>query len=498
MPWTPEDAKKFTKNADSEKKQRQWAAVANGMLEQHGDEAKAIAAANASVADALWLGDKFLLANDKLKIPIYGPDGILRLVYEEEEDDDDDDELDDAVRDSVRRRVSMVDAIALDVGAKLRETDDGYIAAMPRVARTGIQIYGGDECGRPDMAQVRVYRPEAQVFAKNALHSFAHKPVTIDHPNVPMTADNWKQFAVGHTGDEILRDGGTVRIPMVLMDASAVRAFKDGKKQLSVGYTCDLDWTAGKTAAGEQYDAVQTHIRANHLAVVAAARGGPQLTIGDDHEGDQTMSTLRTVVVDGIECQMTDVAASIVNKTISALNDQIKKMKDADDDDEEEQKKKDKDTDDAMKALDAAVKAKDAEIVTLKQQLKDVELTPEKLDALVKDRQIAIEKGCAVLGVDKLKVDGKSVAEIRKQVVDAKLGDLAKGWDANQIAASFNTIVADVRLPDGSSGPRDGFRDAVRAFGGRHIDSYTDQRPKAYADYDKEQANAWRNPAKTA
>lgn len=50
MPWTPRDAYSHTKKADSPAKQRQWAHVANAILEESGDEARAIREANAAVA----------------------------------------------------------------------------------------------------------------------------------------------------------------------------------------------------------------------------------------------------------------------------------------------------------------------------------------------------------------------------------------------------------------------------------------------------------------
>lgn len=166
--------------------------------------------------------------------------------------------------------------------ASVRRTSSGYLVAQARVARTGIQIYGGKEVGRPDMERVRVYRSEREVFGQDALRSFAHRPVTIDHPAEPVTADNWRTHAVGQTGDEILRDGKFIRVPLVLMDAAAIKRVEDGHRELSVGYTCDLKWEPGVTADGEQYDAVQTGIRANHLAIVKEARGGGDLRIGDN------------------------------------------------------------------------------------------------------------------------------------------------------------------------------------------------------------------------
>ncbi len=50
MPWNPTDAKRFTKKADSPKKQRQWSHVADSELAKTGDEARAIKAANSVVS----------------------------------------------------------------------------------------------------------------------------------------------------------------------------------------------------------------------------------------------------------------------------------------------------------------------------------------------------------------------------------------------------------------------------------------------------------------
>jgi hypothetical protein len=184
------------------------------------------------------------------------------------------------------------DAITLD---GLRRTSDGYLVATAKVARTGIQIYTGSEVGRPNLAQVRVFRPEAEVFSKDTLASFAHRPVTLDHPSSMVTADNWQSLAKGWTDGEIARDGEFIRVSMLVADRATIQAIEGGKRELSMGYTTDLKWEAGRTAAGEPYDAIQTTIRANHLAVVTAARGGSQLRLGDSqpHQENPAMSALQ-------------------------------------------------------------------------------------------------------------------------------------------------------------------------------------------------------------
>lgn len=49
MPWTPADATRHTKKANTPKKKRQFADVANSILARTGDEGRAIRGANAAV-----------------------------------------------------------------------------------------------------------------------------------------------------------------------------------------------------------------------------------------------------------------------------------------------------------------------------------------------------------------------------------------------------------------------------------------------------------------
>lgn len=404
--------------------------------------------------------------------------------------------------------MQFYDSLIVDKNT-VRETPDGYLAADARVARTGIQIYGGKEVNKPDMERVRVYRPENEVFAPDSIKSYAHRPVTNNHPPVPVSATNWRKYSVGHTADEVLRDGDFIRVPLVMMDSQVIKDYRDGKRQLSLGYTCDFKWESGKTPGGEEYDAVQTNIRANHLAVVKDARGGSELRIGDedgskkdsadtyvdaadelDNVGDKRNkgdSRMKTIVVDGISCEMSDTAAQVVQKMQDNFSENFKKAKE-----ETEEEKKKRLAAEAKAATDTAtfqtqIATKDTEIVTLTAKLKDATLTPQALDKLVQDRGVTKEKARAVLG-DKLVVDGKTDSEIRRQVVDAKLGDVAKGWNEDQYAASFAAIVADVKVADGAS-------DVANAFKHTHVNTAdaNAMKTKAYDTYDADIQNRWQN-----
>ena len=157
-------------------------------------------------------------------------------------------------------------------GTRIR--DDGYLVADAKCARTGVQRYLGIEVNRPDLEFVDVLRPESEVFNDEAMKSFAHRPVTNDHPSEPVNSENWKEVAVGQTSDEIRRDQKYLRVPLMIADKSTIDQVQSGKRELSSGYTCDLEFEAGVTSEGVTYDAIQKNIRANHVAIVSRGRAG--------------------------------------------------------------------------------------------------------------------------------------------------------------------------------------------------------------------------------
>jgi len=368
----------------------------------------------------------------------------------------------------------FVDRLILDQAT--RRTADGYLLAAPRVARTGIQEYLGDELGRPDMPIVRVYRPEEEVFSKDSLLSFGHRPVTIDHPPVLVDASNWKKYSAGQTDADVIRDGEYVRIPMMLMDKEAIRDVESGKVELSAGYTADIDWTPGVTPDGQPYDAVQRNIRGNHIAIVDRARGGSALRIIDTKpEADMAD---RSIVLDGITVSVSDTAAQVIAKyqrdteeKVKADEDRIKELED------ELAALKEK-----MKDEEKELETKDAAIATLQAQLADAKLTPEKLDAAVRSRAAVIDAAKALMS--NVVVDGKSESEIRRQVVDAKLGEKAKGWSDEAIEASFHTLAGGSTIT----------RDYANQFNQSPVQvADTDKAYRAYLD---SISNAWKGGAK--
>lgn len=384
----------------------------------------------------------------------------------------------------------LTDTMVFD-SASVRRTPDGYMTATARVARTGIQIYKGSEVGRPDMERVRVYRPGDSVFDDAALRSIAHKPITLDHPPQGVNSKNWKKLARGQVGSRVVRDGEFVEVPLVLMDEDAIQSVVAGTKELSLGYSTELKWGSGMTLDGQPYDAVQTAIRANHLAVVGAARGGSMLRIGDEHQTEESIMAMKSILVDGVTLEMSDTAAAVVQRALSVADAAVKKAEE----ERDEEKKKAKDakaaSDAALADAKKSVEAKDGEIVVLKKQVADAEMTPAKLDALVKDRQNVIDRAVKIGGTA-ITVDGKTLAEIKRQVVVHKLGDAAvKDMSDAAIDGAFYALTADATVT------RSGVMDTARAFStpSGNIHSSQQARDAAWEQQGKDMANAYKTKA---
>lgn len=367
--------------------------------------------------------------------------------------------------------------------AGTRRTADGYLVADVRTARTGLQDYAGHEVGKPDVPVVKVYRPADQVFARDSLGSYAHKPVTNSHPTEAVTAANWRDVAVGQIGDEVARDGEFVRIPLVVMDAAAITAIEGGKRELSAGYTCDLAFEDGVTPDGQPYQAVQRNIRINHVAIVQHGRAGSQARIGDgawgaqpipntDSHKEKSMSDkpLKTVTVDGLSIETTDQGAQVIAKLQQQLADTAGKLSDA------EKKAKE-----AQEEAEKKLAKKDAEIDALKGKVLD----GAALDAAVQARGDLLAKARAI--VPDLKTDGLADAAIRKAVVVAKLGDAMKDKAEAYIDARFDILAEDAAGADQT-------RQAIAHLQPKNIGDARTQANDAWAQSVTD-LNAWRKEA---
>lgn len=353
---------------------------------------------------------------------------------------------------------------------------DGRIAVNARVSRANnVQLYAGSELNRPDMQVVRVYRPADEVFNTDSMRTFPHKVMTLGHPDGPAQFD---KHATGWIGDEVARDGDFIRVPMVIAHAKAVQAYKDGVRELSVGYMGELDWTPGITDSGENYDARLTEIVVDHVAQVKHARGGHELRIGDWRAADVGISdsavtngankvTTKTVLVDGIPVEVTDAGAQVIATLQQRLADERKAAADAA-----------TTAGNTVAERDRTIAARDAEIATLKA----AKLDDAAVEKLVADRAALIDRAKKLADAD---YSGKSPAAIRKAAVSAKMGDAAIADKSDvYVEAMFDHLSAQA--------PSDTFRTTV-------IDSKGGGQPTDhYKAYQQSLTDAWKQTTKGA
>lgn len=304
------------------------------------------------------------------------------------------------------------------IAFKAKITKEGYLEDTPIIARTGIQIYK-----KADGTIMRELRLPEHVFAEDSLASYAGKPITDDHPPEPVNAANYKKYSKGTISGPAFPDGKDLRAHVIVQDGETIeKAIKEGKIELSAGYTVVLDETPGFWE-GQEYDAIQTKIDVNHLSVVKRGRAGnarlnldsdDAVSINEDEEiiMSETLSRLR--LDSGLEYQ----AAPEVIQAYENLR---------------------KDISEAGKKLDNLTAERD----TLKSQIESADKVRsdalEKARAEVKARS-NLDKVAETFKIDG---DGKTDREVKELVIKSVRADadLANKSD-DYINAAFDFSVS--------------------------------------------------------
>ena len=162
-------------------------------------------------------------------------------------------------------------------------TPEGYLKDRPILTSTGIFEYTNS-----DGSVRRELRLPEDVFDPESLASYKGKPIIITHDAGMVTKDNVHKFQIGTILTEGYRSGEDVRAEIVIHNTDAMKDC--GLKELSLGYSLDLDETPG-VWNGQHYDAIQRNIRINHLALVREARAGDQARLNID--GRDSENTLK-------------------------------------------------------------------------------------------------------------------------------------------------------------------------------------------------------------
>lgn len=181
------------------------------------------------------------------------------------------------------KRVQRYDSAK--ISAKIDE--NGFLVDYPVVARIGLQVY------QTPFGERREFRPASEVFKQDSLDTYSGKPITLGHRTV--NSKNARQVVVGACSGSGMPDGIGVKAPLVVYDDEAIKkAQAKLAAEISVGYTSeDIDragWGSNETgeyifeedmkqdevipAGWVKFDALQTNIRVNHIALVFKGRAG--------------------------------------------------------------------------------------------------------------------------------------------------------------------------------------------------------------------------------
>ena len=177
----------------------------------------------------------------------------------------------------VLKRVERLDSIPL---SDTYWTEEGYLIDKPIVTSVGIFEYRN-----PDGSTRRELRLPEHVFDKDSLASYRGKPVILTHRAGSVDKDNVDREHIGTILSEGMADGDDVRVEIIIHDTDIIK--QTGLRELSLGYSLDLDETPG-TWNGQHYDAIQTNIRINHLALVDKARAGEQARLNIDSRDENS------------------------------------------------------------------------------------------------------------------------------------------------------------------------------------------------------------------
>ena len=202
------------------------------------------------------------------------------------------------IRDAPKlREVKRLDSIRLDRNDSTYFTDEGYLVDHPILTSCGIFEYTN-----PDGSVRRELRLPEYVFDEESLKTYKGKPIIITHDAGVVDKSNVDREQVGTILSEGTRDGEDVRAEIIIHDTDAMK--KSGLKELSLGYNLVLLEEPG-VWNGEHYDAIQTKIVINHLAIVASARAGEQARLNIDSSeknllrGGKKMKIKNTRRIDG-------------------------------------------------------------------------------------------------------------------------------------------------------------------------------------------------------
>lgn len=348
----------------------------------------------------------------------------------------------------------------------LHKTPEGYYQG--NVVCTGIGVFRYLDTNKKFVQRLRDVDD-----VKAATASINCKPITLQHPNQPVNADNVDGLEVGMTANDATFDGLNNRVTVTITGKKAIDAIDRGEvKAFSMGYKCTVVDNDG-VWQGVHHDQQQKDIVYNHLALVTKGRAGDKVNFmvgdssdfadffdmadpeegekkptedGNEHQDGQPVivndgkagpevnlkdnnhnqeQSMKTIQLDGVDYQADE---KVIEALQAAQNDAAKKL-------------------DEIHTLLSAVDEKDSQIADLQEKLDaaNAEIDESLIDDAV-NAKLAILDAARAAGIECDASD--DVSELKRKVIAAAfdgidLESIEDEASINALYMSANKAIAD-------------------------------------------------------
>lgn len=182
------------------------------------------------------------------------------------------------------------------------KTPDGFLRCKARVLASRIMPYARHELeGVPDDFMgdhVNMYVAPDSMACPDAIRSLEGCQITIgDHQW--LTPDTVNGFSKGSVAGTPVVDGPYLICDLLVTNEDAIKAIETGElPEISAGYTAEAIYEPGEID-GQTFDARQTSLRFNHIAVIPRGHGraGEDIRIINKKKGQKDMSETKDPVI---------------------------------------------------------------------------------------------------------------------------------------------------------------------------------------------------------
>lgn len=187
--------------------------------------------------------------------------------------------------------------------ARIQDTNGWYEIRGNPISKFGVFPYLGSQIpGAPDPTKIyMVYRPESELSDPECMSSFRLLPWIDEHQFLGSEEDGCtpaeKKGVQGVIGEDIYYDAPHLRANVKVWSEALKNLIESGKKQISAAFRCEYFFESG-IFNGQRYDVIQRSMRGNHIALVDEGRVGPDVAVLDSADrktatcdaGDLTMA----------------------------------------------------------------------------------------------------------------------------------------------------------------------------------------------------------------